>query len=334
MNTVKIHLCGDIMIGRSFNETFSHNQEFNIWSDTLTVLQKSDFVLGNLETTITNSTNKWPNKVFNFKLDSQYKNILKKANISHLNIANNHILDYNLDGMIDTGKHLDSLQITYTGAGNNVNNASKTIFKLINNTKIGIVSYSDHYNYWQATDAKYGINYIDLDKDNMNILKKLEKIKNECDILILSIHYGPNYVINIPNKTKSFFHDALNAGVDIIHGHSAHHILPIECINNKYIFYSMGDFIDDYAVDSKFRNDLAFIAELSIENKKIVSLTVYPTKITVDYNNYNNYNNVILPKVSLIQKTDKDYDYVMKQLFMKIGGKLPKLTKKYKLIMN
>lgn len=311
---IKIHLCGDIMIGRSFNETFKYYPQHNIWGDTLSLLQKSDFVLGNLETTITSSNNKWPNKAFNYKLDPKYKSVLTTANISHLNIANNHILDYNVEGMIDTMNNLNDLNITYTGAGSNLNEASKPIIKNIKGIKIGILSYSDHYDYWKATKKGYGINYIDLDKDYGHVLEHIRKTKELCDILILSIHHGSNYVVNIQDNTKKFFHNALSSGVDIVHGHSAHHILPIEVVDGKYIFYSIGDFIDDYAVDENFRNDLSFIAELTISNKKIVSLSVYPTKITIDHTN------VLIPKVSLINKTDSDYGYVMSQLGLQQKG--------------
>lgn len=313
---IKLHLCGDIMIGRSFNETFEYYPQHNIWDNTLSLLQKSDFVLGNLETTITLSDNKWPNKAFNYKLDPKYKSVLTKANISHLNIANNHILDYNVEGMIDTMDNINDLNITYTGSGLNLEQASKPIIKNIKGVKIGIISYADHYNYWRATKKEPGINYIDLDKDYKHVLEHIRKTKELCDILILSIHHGSNYVTNIPDNTKKFFHDMLSAGVDIVHGHSAHHVLPIEVIDGKYIFYSMGDFIDDYAVDEQFRNDLSFIAELTINNKKIESLDVHPTKITIDHTT-----NVLIPKVSLIGKTDIDYGYVMSKLgLLQKGG--------------
>lgn len=306
---MKIHLIGDIMIGRSFNDTFKYNKNFNIWGNTIDILAKSDLVIGNLETTLTDSNDLWPDKAFNFKLKYEYGDILKNANIGYLNIANNHILDYSESGMIDTMKKLDELHIKHTGAGINNINANKHINIILGDTKISIISFSDHYDYWAATENNGGINYINIsDDDNINqVLVNLEKIKKECDILILSIHHGSNYVISIPEKTKLFFYKALKY-VDIIHGHSAHHVLPIEKISNKYIFYSMGDFIDDYATDISFRGDLAFIAELSIVNKKISNLVIYPTKIVINY-----FNNILLPYVSIIDVNHKDYKIILEK---------------------
>ena len=328
MNEIKIHLCGDIMIGRSFNDTFASDPNFNIWGDVLDVFNKSDFVIGNLETTITDSNNKFPNKMFNFKLESQHKNILKKANISHVNLANNHIIDYNIEGMNDTITALNSMKITHSG----VRNYPNPIYKIIKNTKIGILSFTDHYDYW-----KQFIFYIDLDNSDSKkeLLEHIKKAKKECDILILSIHYGSNYVNTLSENAKRFFRKILSAGVDIIHGHSAHHVLPIEhvVINgvNKYILYSMGDFIDDYAVDSYFRNDLAFIAEIIIENNKITKLNAYPTKIHIMYKN-----NVVFPFVKLLDSMDDDYKFVMNKLFGKNGGNSGNSgnsgSKKYRLV--
>ena len=87
----------------------------------------------------------------------------------------------------------------------------------------------------------------------------------------------------------------------------------------------MGDFIDDYAIDPLFRNDLAFIAELHIENKKITSLKIHPTKITIDYGL-----DYIKSYVSIIDETDSDYDFVMNKIQTNIqqGGK------KYKLVIT
>lgn len=306
---IKINLIGDMQIGRSFNHTFKQNPNFNIWGNTLDILQKSNFVLGNLETTITDSNKKFPNKTFNFKLSPKYKNTLHKPNIKHVNIANNHILDYSLEGMLDTIKNLNELNIANTGAGLNPKEASKYVIHNVKGVRIGVISYADHYENWSARNNKPGINYIDLNDDNVDVLNYIKEIKKSVDILIFSIHHGSNYVDVIPENTVKFFHKLIEYGVDIIHGHSAHHVLPIEKIGDKYILYSMGDFIDDYAVDPIYRNDLSFIAELYILNGKLESLKIIPTKITIKYEN-----DILMPQVNLIDIDDPDYSFVMDKL--------------------
>lgn len=72
---LSLFLCGDVMIGRSFNETFEKDPNFNIWGNIIDKVKESDFFGINLETTITDNEEKFTNKVFNFKLASKYKKI-------------------------------------------------------------------------------------------------------------------------------------------------------------------------------------------------------------------------------------------------------------------
>jgi len=70
-------------------------------------------------------------------------------------------------------------------------------------------------------------------------------------------------------------------GVDIIHGHSAHHIQGIEIYKGKPIIYGCGDFVDDYAVDEQYRNDNGgiYVVNLDANTLNLFSLFVYPTEI-------------------------------------------------------
>jgi len=296
------------MIGRSFNELFEEKPQYNIWGDTLTLLKKGDFFGINLETTITDRTKKFPDKVFNFRLGSRYKQILKLGHVTYANLANNHILDYGEMGLVDTINNLDSLNIIHTGAGKNLVEAMNPAFYDINGIKIGIISASDHPENFQA-DHTGGIYFIDLKSDLTDHIARITSIRSKVDILIFSMHHGANYVDRIPNNTIRFFHELIDNGVDIIHGHSAHHVLPIELYKNGYIFYGMGDFVDDYAVDEKYRNDLSFLAEIRIKNRKINQIKVHPTKI-------------LMLQVNLLDMADDDYRFVIDHTIMKqLGGK-------------
>jgi poly-gamma-glutamate capsule biosynthesis protein CapA/YwtB (metallophosphatase superfamily) len=88
----------------------------------------------------------------------------------------------------------------------------------------------------------------------------------------------------------------INEGVDLIHGHSSHHIQGIEIVERKnqtcgLILYGCGDFVDDYAIDQQYRNDLGALFQLHLtilplsleENRKsksirLQSLSIFPTR--------------------------------------------------------
>jgi hypothetical protein len=84
---------------------------------------------------------------------------------------------------------------------------------------------------------------------------------NAQDITVVSLHWGSNYQWIPSQKFQHFAHDLMDLGVDIIHGHSSHHIQGIEIYKGKPIFYGLGDFIDDYAVDEVYRNDLGKLSK-------------------------------------------------------------------------
>lgn len=279
---IKICFVGDIMLGRYHNmgkSTFADKLERNnaeeIFGTTLNILNSADIVVGNLETSITRSDNKFT-KVFNYKFDPIYTHLLKLNNNTFLSIANNHILDYEEQGLRDTIKYLKYNGIRYAGAGENIYEAKKYVTYTIKNKKIRIFACADHYYNWGATTQKPGVFLIDYD-DYTGLLKYIKELKNNADVLIMSIHWGGNYVTGVNDKYKTFAKKIIMAGVDIIHGHSAHHVKCIDKTDKYIIIYSNGDFVDDYAIDRDFRNDLGMIVSVTINDKYDVQ--VIPTII-------------------------------------------------------
>ena len=107
-------------------------------------------------------------------------------------------------------------------------------------------------------------------------IKKLEKQK----VIVFSIHWGSNWVQGkMPDHIKHFGKGLIDSGVDIVFGHSAHHILeePIEEYNNGIIIYGLGDFINDYSVRKGFKSDEALICQIIKKNNKI-SYELIPVK--------------------------------------------------------
>ena len=105
---MNIFLIGDVMLGRLYNKKIPYTK---IWGDSLSYLKKSDLVVGNLEMTITDHNVPYPNKVFNYKLSknlaiTHFKPLFGKT---VFNTANNHILDFNIQGMKDTFNLLSNL---------------------------------------------------------------------------------------------------------------------------------------------------------------------------------------------------------------------------------
>ena len=93
---ISLLFTGDVMLGRTFNRLYENrlyeNRPLSFpWGDVLHMMQQSDGVISNLETTLTRSKTKWPDKTFNYKLNPKWAKTLKLAQIKYCSLANNHI---------------------------------------------------------------------------------------------------------------------------------------------------------------------------------------------------------------------------------------------------
>ncbi len=278
---VTIALAGDTMLGRLVNQTLllkTGDEKYKYpWGNTLPILREADLRIVNLETTLTRSKDKTP-KVFNFKSDPKNVLALKEAGIDVVSLANNHIKDFGNEGLLETVKTLKEAGIKFVGAGKNITQARAPVIVKRKGQKIGILGATDNEPTWAATDFKPGINYFNIN-NLAPLLADIKKLKRKADIVIVSLHWGPNMK---ERPSQAFINAAqkmINAGADIIHGHSAHIFQGIEKYNGKLILYDTGDFVDDYRVDPKLRNDRSFIFLVNSIKSDLKSAELIPIKI-------------------------------------------------------
>jgi len=290
---LKVALLGDVMTGRLIDQIFpTHSipdtSEYKdsihlnswskphsyIWGDLLPVLRDADVRIANLETSITTNSEKWPRKAFNYRMHPDNIGCLTVAKLDFCSLANNHILDYCVAGMQETKDTLRKHNIKFAGAGVNISEAITPAIVYFSGLSMACFSFSDHYEFWRASETQAGINFLDpedLDESNRkNEIRKLKQIFDQhaqnVDLISVSFHWGPNYRWAPTPELVSFAHDLIDiCGVDIIHGHSSHHIQGIEIYKGKPIIYGCGDFLDDYAVDTMHRNDLSFLYLLHLD---------------------------------------------------------------------
>jgi len=275
-NTCTIRFMGDVMIGRNVNLKISESGYEYPWGNILPLLRQEGTNIINLEAAITTSIQP-VTKVFNFKADPDKINTLKAANIHIVNLANNHIGDYGTEGLNETIRILDQHSIAHSGAGINITKAKQPVIIEANKIKIGVIGCTDNEPSWRANEHP-GTFFITVD-DPEELESEVVKLRSKVDVMILSIHWGPNMETEPDKRQIQFAHRLINLGVDIIHGHSAHIFQGIEIYKGKIILYDTGDFIDDYVVDELLRNDRSFLFECTIKNKKIFEFKLRPVII-------------------------------------------------------
>jgi poly-gamma-glutamate synthesis protein (capsule biosynthesis protein) len=117
---------------------------------------------------------------------------------------------------------------------------------------------------WGATESRPGINLLrDLSEATARrIAAEIRSYKRPGDIAVASIHWGGNWGYDISDGQIDFAHRLVDEGVDVVHGHSSHHVKGVEVYRERLILYGCGDFITDYEGISgyeEFRSDLALM---------------------------------------------------------------------------
>jgi len=275
------------MLGRLFNERFERQPQHQPFSvDVQRLLRSSDLVVGNLEFTITadDPVNRYPNKTFNYQMDPQFRNALLAGSFDHVSLANNHAMDYGKQGLFDTQHHLRALGISFSGAGRNLSEARRPAILERRGMRIAIFSMTDHYDWfdWAAGYNSPGV-WLITPENAPRVVGRVAKWHGEHpeDFIVVSIHWGANYEPEISEWKRTLAEMLAAAGVNVVHGHSAHHVQSIELIDDQtLVIYSNGDFVDDYAVNPVFRNDLGIIVVVTVTGQKIDSVDVWPTRIS------------------------------------------------------
>jgi len=100
------------------------------------------------------------------------------------------------------------------------------------------------------------------------LISALQQAGQPGDVLVVSIHWGPNWGYDVPADQVGFAHRLLDGGADVIHGHSSHHPRPVEVYRGKLVLYGCGDCIDDYegiTGYAEYRDDLRLLYFAAVE---------------------------------------------------------------------
>jgi poly-gamma-glutamate capsule biosynthesis protein CapA/YwtB (metallophosphatase superfamily) len=275
--TIKIGFAGDVMIGRLVNDSIKEKGYRYLWGTVLPRLQSNNINVVNLETTLTHSSKALP-KVFNYKSDPGHVQALVEANINIVNLANNHSKDFDNEGLIETIDTLDQASIKHVGAGKNKVQAQTPVIIEKHGIKIGIIGATDNEPTWAANQKTPGINYFTPSAID-NLLNDISELKKQVNLAIISLHWGPNMREQPSSDFIEAAHKMIDAGADIIHGHSAHIFQGIEIYKNKVIMYDTGDFIDDYAIDPILRNNHSFLFVVHANKDSLQKISLIPTLI-------------------------------------------------------
>ena len=299
---IRVFLCGDVMTGRGIDQILPHpcNPELHedwvqsaggylrlaeqahgripanvapsyIWGAALDQLDRvhPDARVINLETSITRSDAYIP-KGINYRMSPENAECLLTAGIDCCVLGNNHVLDWDRSGLLETLATLERLRIKSAGAGRNLVEASApAVVEIEGKGRVIVFSFASVTSgvprNWAATPKASGVNLLPdfTDETVKTVADQVARVQQPGNLIIASIHWGPNWGYEISEEHRSFAHALIDqAHVSVVHGHSSHHPKAIEIYKNQLVLYGCGDFLNDYEGIhgyEEFRSDLTMM---------------------------------------------------------------------------
>lgn len=284
----RIGLAGDVMLGRKVDERQRTRDVDAVWGDVLPRLRELDWFVVNLECCLSDRGRPWrrTHRPFHFRADPDWAvPALQRAGVDCCALANNHVLDFEVPALEDTLAHLDDAGIARTGAGLTLEEALEpAVVDLVDGPTVAVVSLTDNTPEYAADEDSPGTARIEIDVDDpatrRTVTTALRRAREaDPDLLVASLHWGPNMVEEPPTAFRRFGRWLVEAGVDLVHGHSAHVFQGVEVHEGVPICYDTGDLVDDYRVDPELRNDRSFLFEARATADGVRELRLQPVEI-------------------------------------------------------
>lgn len=264
-----------------------------LWGPLLAALDRlrPDARLINLETAVTTSEEAWPGKGIHYRTHPANLACLSALHIDCCTLANNHVLDWGRAGLAET---LDSLQragIRSAGAGPDLAQAqAPAVIELAGKGRVLVFACatpdSGVPEAWAATRRQSGLHLLpDLSLRRVDALAALiAQARRDGDLVVLSIHWGDNWGFAVSPEQRAFAQALVErAGVDLLHGHSSHHVRGIEVHRGRALLYGCGDLLNDYegiAGHEAWRGDLSALYLPTLERSgRLRRLALLPTQV-------------------------------------------------------
>lgn len=299
--TITLFLCGDVMTGRGIDQILPEPVDpglhepyvgsaldylrlaearsgaiprpvdpASIWGAALDELARvrPHVRIANLETAVTRSE-AWENKGINYRMSPGNVGVLTAAGLDCCVLANNHVLDWGVEGLEETRRTLHEAGIRTAGAGPDEAAATApAVLPLDDGGRVLVFAFalpdSGVPAHWAASPARPGIAVVNrLDTSVVGwIADLIAAHRRDGDLVVVSLHWGGNFSFEITPAQRAFAHGLIaRGGADVVHGHSAHHVKGIEVHGDRPIFYGCGDILNDYegiaGLGEAFRDDLA-----------------------------------------------------------------------------
>lgn len=238
---VKLAFVGDVLFASTVETTLKQQGYDYPYRELKNELQQPDWTIANLETPIT-TRGEEQKKEYTYRSRPEALKPFKEAGFDLVNLANNHIMDYGPDGLMDTLTYLDREGIRRAGAGANAEEAYKAVILEKNGIKTAFLGLSHKVpdNSWKATASKPGTTQL---YDTRAALEAITRANLEADLVVVMAHWGEERKDRPLETHRTMARKFIDAGADLIIGTHPHVLQGFEQYQGRWIAYSLGNFL-------------------------------------------------------------------------------------------
>lgn len=267
----KIIIGGDICPTNCDLKKFVDGDTSMVCEELKETLKEADFSVANLETPLIKKQTPIDKSGAVFGNPPEMLTLVKNLGIDFLNLSNNHILDHGQEGLQQTIKSLKEREILFSGAGNNLEEASKPFMTSIKGKNVAILSYTEH-EFSIAEKDSGGANPLDI----IDFVNKIQVLKEKKAFIVLLYHGGKeHYKLPSPNQQRlcRFF---IEQGVHVIACQHSHTGGAYETYMGGKIFYGQGNFIFDAQPLKKDWLYKGFLIEIDVKEDNEFEASLIP----------------------------------------------------------
>jgi poly-gamma-glutamate capsule biosynthesis protein CapA/YwtB (metallophosphatase superfamily) len=320
---VTLFVCGDVMLGRGVDQILPHPGDPELWErhmkdargyvelaervagpvprpvdvtwpwgDALQVLDDTEpgVRIINLETAITRSDDVAAGKSVHYRMSPANLGCVSAAAPDVCVLANNHVLDFGVAGLVETLEVLSEGGLGFAGAGHDLDEAHRpAVVPMAGGGRLLVLAVAMASSgvpaSWAAAGAQPGVAFL-ADPSLAAADEVVGRVRQHVrpgDLVVVSIHWGSNWGDEIAQAQVRYAHALIDGGVDVVHGHSSHHPRPIEVYRDRLILYGCGDLINDYegiTDHEQYRSELRllYLATVDRDTGELIGLRMVPMR--------------------------------------------------------
>ena len=256
-----------------------------------------------------------------FNSPKEFGTYMVSKGFNLVSTANNHCLDKGFTGVQSSRDFWNSQTNVLMSGTNSTEEEYNSIPSIeINGIKIAFLAYCENTNGIEA-DYSWEVNYFPGHEEEM--LNKVSQAKSENDVVIVSMHWGTEYSHEVNDTQYDLANRLTQAGADVVVGNHPHVIQPFQWVNNKPVFYAMGNLV---STQLNQENLVGLCAGLDITKKEDGTIVIDNVRADLTYTTMEGsypdlrYNIQVHPMTSVSDETlqsqecNKDY-YTVNELY-------------------